>query len=87
MGLTVHVQRLKSVSTLSVLKENWRRCEMGYVNDEKRPELVYVGADVDEIVKISKQVERLNADLIDSGFDQYRYGVRCEQDRIYIERV
>lgn len=60
---------------------------MGYVNDEKRPELVYVGSDAVEIAKISKQVERLNADLIDSGFDQYQYGVRCDQDRIYIERV
>jgi len=60
---------------------------MGYINDEMQPQLVYVGEDIAEIIKISQQVEKLNEELVDSGFDQYKYSVRVNGKCTYIERV
>lgn len=60
---------------------------MGYINDVMQPQLVYVGEDIAEIMKISKQVEKLNEELVDSGFDQYKYSVRVNGKCTYIERV
>lgn len=60
---------------------------MVYVNSDKEPELVFVGTDDLEISKIQKWVQKLNADLIDSGFEQYQYDIEVQADKAYIKRV
>lgn len=60
---------------------------MGYVNNEKEPELVFVGTDDLELSKIARMVEKLNGDLVDSGFDQYKFDLKFVGDKAYIERV
>lgn len=60
---------------------------MGYVNSEKEPELVFVGNDDRELTVIARMVEKLNADLVDSGFEQYKFDLDLKGDKAYIKRV
>lgn len=60
---------------------------MGYVNSEKEPTLVYIGEDAEELKKIARMVERLNADLIDSGFEQYKFELEVKGDKAYVKRL
>lgn len=60
---------------------------MGYVNNEKEPELVFVGNDDLELTQIARMVEKLNADLVDSGFDQYKFDLEVKGQKAYIKRV
>lgn len=60
---------------------------MGYVNNEKEPELVFVGNDDQELTKIARMVQKLNADLVDSGFEQYKFDLEMKGDNAYIKRV
>jgi hypothetical protein len=60
---------------------------MGYVNNDKEPELVFVGNDDQELTQIARMVEKLNADLVDSGFDQYKFDLEVKGDKAYIKRV
>ena len=60
---------------------------MSYVNDEKDPQLVFVGQDEAELTKIARMVEKLNADLVDSGFEQYKYDLEVKGNKAYIKRV
>ena len=60
---------------------------MGYVTSEKEPGLVYVGNDVSELDKIKRWVNNLNRDLVDSGFDQYKYDLEIVNDKAYVKRV
>jgi hypothetical protein len=32
-------------------------------------------------------VEKLNADLVDSGFDQYKFDLEVKGDKAYIKRI
>ena len=60
---------------------------MGYVTDVKEEDLIFVGIDDLEVSKIANMVEKLNADLVDSGFEQYRFDVEVKGDKAYIKRV
>lgn len=60
---------------------------MGYTNNEKEPELVFVGQDEAELTKIARMVEKLNADLVDSGFDKYKFDLEVKGDKAYIKRL
>lgn len=60
---------------------------MGYVNNDKEPELVYVGNDAEELDKIKRWVSNMNNSLVDSGFDQYRFDLEIVGDKAYIKRV
>lgn len=60
---------------------------MGYVTDVKEEDLIFVGIDDLEVSKIASMVEKLNADLVDSGFEQYRFDVEVKGDKTYIKRV
>jgi hypothetical protein len=60
---------------------------MGYVNNDKEPELVFVGKDDQELNQIARMVEKLNADLVDSGFDQYKFDLEVKGEKAYIKRV
>jgi len=60
---------------------------MGYVNSDKEPELVFVGNDDQELNQIARMVEKLNADLVDSGFDQYKFDLEVKGEKAYIKRV
>ena len=87
MAFCVAVLLSRSVSILIWSKQGYVRCEVGYTNSEKEPELVFVGQDEAELTKIARMVEKLNADLVDSGFDQYRYDLEVKGDKAYIKRL
>lgn len=59
---------------------------MGYVTDEKEPELVYVGNDGEEIEKIKRWVSNMNTSLVDSGFEHYQYDLEVVGDKAYIKK-
>lgn len=60
---------------------------MGYVNNEKEPQLVGVFGDeeLSEVENIQRMIDKLNQDLIDSGFERYQYFVKRDGDKTYIE--
>lgn len=60
---------------------------MGYVTSEKEPDLIYVGNDESELDNIKRWVNNLNRDLVDSGFDQYKYDLEIVDDKAYVKRV
>lgn len=59
---------------------------MGYVTDEKEPELVYVGNDGEEIEKIKRWVSNMNTSLVDSGFENYQYDLQIVGNKTYIKK-
>lgn len=59
---------------------------MGYVTDDKEPELVYVGNDGEEIEKIKRWVSNMNTSLVDSGFENYQYDLEVVGDKAYIKK-
>ena len=59
---------------------------MGYVTDEKEPELVYVGNDGEEIEKIKRWVSNMNTSLVDSGFENYQYDLEVVGEKAYIKK-
>jgi len=61
--------------------------EMKLVNDEYKPELVGIITEVDDLVTTSKIVDSLNQDLIELGFDKYKYKTVQKGAEVYIERV
>jgi hypothetical protein len=61
--------------------------EMKLVNDEYKPQLVGIITEVDDLVTTSKIVDSLNQDLIELGFDKYKYKTVQKGNGVYIERV
>ena len=60
---------------------------MQLINDKDDPDLLGLIETKDDFVHISKIVENMNQDLIDSGFDQYQYKVERQGRKAYIRRV
>ncbi len=60
---------------------------MKLVNDEYKPELVGIITEVDDLVTTSKIVDSLNQDLIELGFNKYKYKTVQKGNGVYIERV
>ena len=55
--------------------------------DPKEPTLIGINSDQQELDMIKKTVEKLNEDLIDSGFTQYQYAVAERDNKVYIEQI
>ena len=55
--------------------------------DPKEPTLIGINSDQQELDMIKKTVEKLNEDLIDSGFTQYQYTVAQRDNKVYIEQI
>jgi hypothetical protein len=55
--------------------------------DPKEPTLIGINSDQQELDMITSTVEKLNQDLIDSGFNQYQYTVAKKGEKVYIEQV
>ena len=54
--------------------------------DPIEPTLIGINSDQQELDMIKKTVEKLNEDLIDSGFTQYQYAVAQRDNKVYIEQ-
>lgn len=54
------------------------------VNDNNDPDLVGIIESKDDFVHISKIVDVMNRDLVDSGFDQYQYKAERKGKKAYI---
>lgn len=54
------------------------------VTDNKEPDLVGIIENKDDFVHISKMVDGMNRDLVDSGFDQYQYKAERKGKKAYI---
>ena len=57
------------------------------INDKDDPDLVGVIETKEDFVHISKIVENMNQDLIDSGFEKYQYKAEKRGKKAYIRRV
>ena len=55
--------------------------------DPIEPTLIGINSDQQELDMIKKTVEKLNEDLIDSGFTQYQYAVAQRDNKVYIEQI
>ena len=55
--------------------------------DPKEPTLIGINSDQQELDMITSTVEKLNQDLIDSGFNQYQYTVAKKGKKVYIEQI
>ena len=55
--------------------------------DPKEPTLIGINSDQQELDMITSTVEKLNQDLIDSGFNKYQYTVAKKGKKVYIEQV
>jgi len=60
---------------------------MRLIKDKDNPGLLGIIETTDEIDDFKKMVDNLNNDLIDSGFDQYKFKFIRRGDKAYIERV
>lgn len=63
---------------------------MGYVNDEKLPELLYIIEDQDdevEVQNIMRMVNNMNEALIDSGFENHKFVVDIDSNKAYVRKV
>jgi len=57
---------------------------MIYINDKDDPDLLGIIEDKQDFVHISKIVENMNRDLVDSGFDRYQYKAEKRGKKAYI---
>lgn len=57
---------------------------MIYINDKNDPDLLGIIEDKQDFVHISKIVENMNRDLVDSGFDRYQYKAEKRGKKAYI---
>ena len=55
--------------------------------DPIEPTLIGINSDQQELDMIKSTVEKLNQDLIDSGFNKYQYTVAQRNNKVYIEPV
>ena len=60
---------------------------MQLVNDKNDPDLYAILDNKMELSQIKNQVDNLNSDLIDSGFDKYQYKVEVRGRKAYIRLV
>ena len=60
---------------------------MKLINDKDNPGLVGVIESIDDINDCKKIVDNLNRDLVDSGFEQYKFEFIRRGKMAYIERV
>ena len=58
---------------------------MKYQNKADDPQLLGIVETQQDIINISKLVEGLNKDLVDSGFTQYQYQTVRRGNKVYIE--
>jgi len=54
------------------------------VNDNNEPDLLGIIESKDDFVHVSKMVDGINKDLVDSGFDQYQYKAERKGKKAYI---
>jgi predicted aspartyl protease len=59
---------------------------MKNINSSKEPTLLGVIENSEDIFRVSKMVDNINQDLIDSGFDQYQFITVQRGKKLYIER-
>lgn len=57
---------------------------MKLIQDKNDPELLAILDSENEYLTIRSQVEKMNQDLIDSGFDQYQYKAEKHGNKAYI---
>lgn len=54
------------------------------INDDKDPDLIGLLDSAEEFSMLKSQVNRLNQDLVDSGFEKYQYQAIKKGNRAYI---
>lgn len=57
---------------------------MQLIQDKNDPDLLAILDSAEEFSLIRLQVEKMNQDLIDSGFDQYQYKAEKRGKKAYI---
>ena len=54
------------------------------MTNKSDPELVGVVETKQDLLDVRKQVRCLNQDLLDSGFNQYQFGVKTIGKKVYV---
>ena len=54
------------------------------INDNNEPDLLGIIESKDDFVHVSKMVDVINRDLVDSGFDPYQYTAERKGKKAYI---
>lgn len=72
---------------MNIYYANLGNLEMKLINDKNNPDLLAILETKDEFVSISKMVEGMNQDLIDSGFDRYKFKAELRGNKAYIRRI
>ena len=57
---------------------------MKLVNNPNNPTLLGTKATKKDLLEVTRMVENLNRDLIDSGYEQYQAKVEKSNDELYI---
>ena len=60
---------------------------MQLITDKNDPDLLGILDSAEEYSMIRSQVEKMNQDLVDSGFDQYQYKAEKRGQKAYIRRI
>ena len=63
---------------------------MGFVNTKQQPEMIYKAINSktsEDIENITKWVNNINRDLVDSGYDRYQAKVELIGNAAYIKRL
>lgn len=60
---------------------------MKLLNDDKEPDLLGILDSKKEFGDIVRMVDNINQDLIDSGFNQYKFKAELYRDKAYIRRI
>lgn len=55
--------------------------------DPQEPTLIGINSDQQELDMIKSTVEKLNQNLVDSGFSKYQYTVAKKGKNVYIEQI
>jgi hypothetical protein len=60
---------------------------MKLINDKDNPALVGIIENSNDIELVERMVNNLNHDLVDSGYDKYKYKFIKRGQKAYIERI
>ena len=69
-------------ATMTIYFEGYRKMKL--INDKEDPDLLAILDSAEEFSEIRSQVEKMNQDLIDSGFNQYQYKAEKRGNKAYI---
>lgn len=60
---------------------------MKLINDTNNPTLLGIMQTESDLIEVDRMVNKMNEDLMDSGFDQYQYQTVRRGNKIFVEMI